>query len=170
MTDERQIRADLSQCLGRLWRFGVVLSLQCDVADDLVEATCVRALERAPLFIGGNRLDCWLFSILHSIWHTEISPYRFRMGQATINARQTKSSIRDENIEIHVMDNPVLRQVTTLPEEYRATVFLAYVEDMSYREVADVLAVPIGTVTSCLACARIMLAENAEVSKAPGLV
>lgn len=149
MTDEREIRADLSQCLDRLWRFGMVLSFRSDVALALVEATCVRALERAPVFTSSSRLDYWLFSILHSIW-------------------QTKASIRDENSEMHVMDNAVLRQVTALPEEYRAAVFLAYVEDMSYLEVAEVLAVPISTVMSRLAGARIMLAENAEIAKAPG--
>lgn len=149
MTDEREIRADLSQCLGRLWRFGMILSFRSDVALTLVEATCVLALERAPLFISSSRLDHWLFSTLHSIW-------------------QTKATIRDENSEMHVMDNAVLRQVTALPEEYRAAVFLAYVEDMSYLEVAEVLVVPMSTVTSRLAAARIMLAENADIAKAPG--
>ena len=149
MTDEREIRADLSQCLGRLWRFGMILSFRSDVALALVEATCVHALEHAPLLIGSSRLDCWLFSTLHSIW-------------------QTKVTIRDENSEMRVMDNAVLRRVTALPDEYRAAVFLAYVEDMSYPEVAEVLVVPISTVISRLAAARIMLAESADITKAPG--
>ena len=148
MTEEREIRADLSRCLGRLWRFGMILSFRSDVALALVEATCVRALERAPLLISSSRLDYWLFSTLYSIW-------------------QTKLTIRDENSEMRVMDDAVLRRVTALPDEYRAAVFLAYVEDMSYPEVAEVLVVPISTVISRLAAARIMLAESADIAKAP---
>ncbi|MDR6636155.1 RNA polymerase sigma-70 factor (ECF subfamily) [Phyllobacterium sp. 1468] len=150
MTDEREIREDLSQCLGRLWRFGMILSFRSDVTLALVEATCVRALERAPLLIRSSRLDCWLFSTLHSIW-------------------QTKVTIRDENSEMRFIDNAVLQRVSALPDEYRAAVFLAYVEHMSYAEVAKVLVIPISTVVSRLAAARIMLAESADVAKASGL-
>jgi RNA polymerase sigma-70 factor (ECF subfamily) len=141
MTDEGQIRADLSRCLSRLWRFGLVLSLQSDIASALVEATCVCALEREPLRTSCHRFDYCLFSILHSIW-------------------QTKASVLGTNSEMHVTGNAVLRRVTALPQEYRATVFLAYVEHISYSDVANVLAVPVSTVTRRLTCARIMLAEK----------
>ncbi|NKF32096.1 RNA polymerase sigma factor, partial [Pseudomonas sp. BGM005] len=66
------IRSGLTENLARLWRYGLVLSHQRDVADDLVQATCLRALERADQFVPGTRLDRWLFSILHSIWLNEI--------------------------------------------------------------------------------------------------
>jgi RNA polymerase sigma-70 factor (ECF subfamily) len=61
-----------------------------------------------------------------------------------------------------VLANQVLRQVNALPEEQRTTVFLAYVEGLSYREVAEVLQIPIGTVMSRLANARAKLAESAD--------
>lgn len=53
----------------------------------------------------------------------------------------------------------VIRRVDALPEAQRETVYLAYVEGLSYREVAEVLQVPIGTVMSRLAAARVKLAE-----------
>ncbi len=58
------------------------------------------------------------------------------------------------------MANEVLRRVEALPEAQRATVFLAYVEGMSYREVAEILEIPIGTVMSRLAAARAKLAPK----------
>ena len=89
IASEADIRSGLTENLARLWRYGLVLSHQRDVADDLVQATCVRALERADQFIPGTRLDRWLFSILHSIWLNEIRSRRVRQGQGFVDARET---------------------------------------------------------------------------------
>jgi RNA polymerase sigma-70 factor (ECF subfamily) len=161
IASEHEIRASLSQHLARLWRYGVVLSRQRDVADDLVQATCVRALERAAQFTSGTRLDRWLFSILHSIWLNEVRSRRIRMGNGFVDADVTLTFDGEQETERHVLANQVLRQVNDLPEAQRTAVFLAYVEGLSYREIADVLDVPIGTVMSRLASARAKLAENA---------
>ena len=64
----RDVRLGLESHLARLWRYAVVLSSSRDVADDLVQATCLRAIERADQFAPGTRLDHWLFAILRSIW------------------------------------------------------------------------------------------------------
>ncbi|WP_425373969.1 RNA polymerase sigma factor [Phyllobacterium bourgognense] len=162
IASEHEIRASLAQYLGRLWRYGIVLSRQRDVADDLVQATCVRALERASQFMSGTRLDRWLFSIMHSIWLNEIRSRRIRMGNGFVDADVTLSFDGEHETETHVMANQVLRQVNELPEAQRTAVFLAYVEGLSYREVAEVLDVPIGTVMSRLATARARLAEHAD--------
>jgi RNA polymerase sigma-70 factor (ECF subfamily) len=58
------------------------------------------------------------------------------------------------------MANQVLRLVNALPDAQRAAVFLAYVEGLSYKEVAGILDIPIGTVMSRLAAARAKLAGN----------
>ncbi|MDR6635048.1 RNA polymerase sigma-70 factor (ECF subfamily) [Phyllobacterium sp. 1468] len=162
IASEHEIRASLAQYLGRLWRYGIVLSRQRDVADDLVQATCVRALERASQFTSGTRLDRWLFSIMHSIWLNEVRSRRIRMGNGFVDADLTLSFDGEHETETHVTANQVLRQVNELPEAQRTAVFLAYVEGLSYREVAEVLDVPIGTVMSRLATARAKLAEHAD--------
>src|SRR5271165_5781471 len=64
----REVRAGLEPCLARLWRYALTLSRASDVAKDLVQATCLRAIERADQFASGTRLDRWLFAILRSIW------------------------------------------------------------------------------------------------------
>jgi RNA polymerase sigma-70 factor (ECF subfamily) len=150
----------LSQHLKRLWRYAVVLSRQRDVADDLVQATCVRALERAAQYNSGTRLDRWLFSILHSIWLNEVRSRRVRMGQGFVDADETLVFDGAQQTETHLMASQVMSKVQALPEAQRSTVFLAYVEGLSYREVAAVLDVPIGTVMSRLAAARAKLSEE----------
>lgn len=160
IASEEHIRAGLSQHLTRLWRYGVVLSRQRDVADDLVQATCVRALERAAQFTPGTRLDRWLFAILHSIWLNEVRSRRVRMGQGFVDAGESLVFDGAQETETHILAGQVLRRVQALPEAQRTVVFLAYVEGLSYREVAEILEVPIGTVMSRLAAARAKLAEG----------
>ncbi|MBY3128753.1 RNA polymerase sigma factor [Rhizobium laguerreae] len=159
IASEADIRSGLTENLARLWRYGLVLSHQRDVADDLVQATCLRALERADQFAPGTRLDRWLFSILHSIWLNEIRSRRVRQGQGFVDAGETLTFDGAHDTETHVMAGQVLKQVNALPEAQRAVVFLAYVEGLSYREVAGILDIPIGTVMSRLAAARAKLSD-----------
>jgi RNA polymerase sigma-70 factor (ECF subfamily) len=160
IASEEDIRTGLSQHLTRLWRYGLVLSRQRDVADDLVQATCVRALERAAQFAVGTRLDRWLFAILHSIWLNEVRSRRVRMGQGFVDADETLVFDGAQETETHILAGQVLQRVQALPEAQRTAVFLAYVEGLSYREVAEILDVPIGTVMSRLAAARAKLADG----------
>jgi RNA polymerase sigma-70 factor (ECF subfamily) len=157
-----EVQSGLGAHLQRLWRYGMVLSSSSDVAEDLVQATCVRALERARQFEPGTRLDRWLFSILHSIWLNDVRSRRIRMGQGFVDAETALVTDGLAAAENQVMANEVLRRVEALPEAQRATVFLAYVEGMSYREVAEILEIPIGTVMSRLAAARAKLAPKGD--------
>ena len=156
-----EVRAGLPAHLARLWRYGLVLSRRGDIAEDLVQATCLRALERSVQFVPGTRLDRWLFSILHSIWLNEVRAGAVRAGRGFVDAETALVDDGARTIEAHVMAGQVLRQVEALPEAQRATVFLCYVEGMAYREVAEILAIPIGTVMSRLAAARAKIAESA---------
>ncbi|WP_271899248.1 RNA polymerase sigma factor [Candidatus Phyllobacterium onerii] len=156
--NERQMRADLSYYLGQLWRFGIVLSCDNLVAEKLVEQTCMRALEREPVLFCTNRMDCWLFSILHSVWYNSHRFHTFRTGQHNDNLRVRVATRYGGPHESE--GAALVAQVMELPDAYRATVFLAYVEEMSYREVSQVLALSVDTVTNSLAAARILLAET----------
>ena len=148
----------------RLWRYGLVLSRQKHVADDLVQATCVRALERAGQFMVGTRLDRWLLTIMHSIWLNELRSQRVRQGQGFVDAEQELSFDGETLAQDQVLAAQVIRRVNALPEAQRETVFLAYVEGLSYKEIAEVLHIPVGTVMSRLAAARLKLAETAHSS------
>ncbi|PWC39420.1 RNA polymerase sigma factor [Azospirillum sp. TSO35-2] len=159
IASEAEVRQGLSANLARLWRYGLVLSRQRDVADDLVQQTCLRALERHAQFKPGSRLDNWLFAILNSIWLNEVRSRRVRLGQGFVEAETILEIDGAQAAESRVMANQLLRRVNDLPEAQRTAVFLAYVEELSYREVATILDIPIGTVMSRLAAARAKLAQ-----------
>lgn len=167
IASEAVVRHGLSANLARLWRYGFVLSRQRDVANDLVQQTCLRALERHAQFQTGSDLGHWLFSILNSIWLNEVRARRVRAGLGIVDAETNLTFDGAREAETRVMTNQLLRRVHELPEAQRVAVFLAYVEGLSYREVAAILDVPIGTVMSRLAAARVKLASAMDEGRAP---
>jgi RNA polymerase sigma-70 factor (ECF subfamily) len=167
--NSRSVVADgLPAELNRLWRYALVLSGNRDTAEELVQASCVRALERAHQFTPGTRLDRWVFSILHSIWLNEVRARKVRLGQGLVDADAVLVFDGLKYTEANISARQVLREVQALPEAQRETVFLVYVEGMTYREAAELLTVPIGTIMSRLAAARAKLAGlNAEAGGPP---
>jgi RNA polymerase sigma-70 factor (ECF subfamily) len=154
-----EVRTGLEGCLARLWRYALVLSGARDAADDVVQATCLRAIERADQFVAGSKLDRWLFTILRSIWFNEIRARRIREGGGFVDAAEALSIDGAREIETNILAAEVLRAIGALPEAQRETVLLVYGEGYSYAEAAATLGVPIGTVMSRLAAARLTLAK-----------
>jgi RNA polymerase sigma-70 factor (ECF subfamily) len=155
----REVRAGLEPALARLWRYALVLSRARDVADDLVQATCLRAIERADQFVPGTRLDRWLFAILRSIWLNEIRSRRVREGGGFADAAEVLTTDGAREIEMNITTSAVLRAIDRLPEAQRETVLMVYGEGYSYAEAAAALGAPIGTIMSRLAAARATLAR-----------
>jgi RNA polymerase sigma-70 factor, ECF subfamily len=155
----REVRAGLEPCLPRLWRYALILSRETDAADDLVQATCVRAIERADQFFPGTRLDRWLFAILRSIWLNEIRSRRIREGGGFVDAEETLWTDGARQIESNILVAQVLKEIGRLPEAQREIILLVYAEGYSYAEAAGALGIPIGTVMSRLATARSALAN-----------
>ena len=153
------MRAGLEPSLARLWRYALVLSRARDAADDLVQATCLRAIERADQFVPGTRVDRWLFTILRSIWLNEIRSQRIREGGGFVDAADALTTDGASEIETNITANAVLRAIDLLPEAQRETVLLVYGEGYSYAEAAAALGVPIGTIMSRLAAGRAALAK-----------
>ena len=154
-----EVRAGLQSSLARLWRYALVLSKARDAADDLVQATCLRAIERADQFVPGTRVDRWLFAILRSIWLNEIRSRRIREGGGSVDAEDALISDGVHEIETNITASTVLRAIARLPEAQRETVLLVYAEGYSYAEAAAALGIPIGTVMSRLAAGRAALAK-----------
>ena len=155
--DHKDVKSGLPAHLARLWRYGLLLSGSRDTAQELVQATCLRALEKSHQFKPDTRLDCWLFAILGSIWKNELRAQRIRRGEGFVEAEQVLVFDGCKQIETNILARQVLEEVAALPEAQRDTVFLVYVEGLTYREAATVLDVPIGTVMSRLAAARATL-------------
>jgi RNA polymerase sigma-70 factor (ECF subfamily) len=154
----REVRAGLEPSLARLWRYALVLSRARDTADDLVQATCLRAIERADQFVPGTRVDRWLFAILRSIWLNEIRSRRIREGGGFVDA-DVLTTDGEREIEMNITAAAVLRAIDRLPEAQRETILLVYGEGYSYAEAAATLGIPIGTIMSRLAAGRAALAK-----------
>src|SRR5271167_301230 len=155
----REVRLGLEPCLARLWRYAVVLSSSRDAADDLVQATCVRAIERADQFAPGTRIDRWLFAILRSIWLNEIRARRVREGGGFVDAEDALTVDGAQAMEVNILTAEVLRAVGRLPEAQRETALMVYAEGYTYAEAATTLGVPIGTIMSRLATVRAALTK-----------
>ena len=155
----REVRGGLEPSLARLWRYALVLSRARDAADDLVQATCLRAIERADQFVPGTRIDRWLFAILRSIWLNEIRSQRIREGGGFVDAEDALTIDGAREIEMNITASAVLRAIDRLPEAQRETILLVYGEGYSYAEAAAALSVPIGTIMSRLAAGRAALAK-----------
>jgi RNA polymerase sigma factor (sigma-70 family) len=151
-----EVRAGLQSSLARLWRYALVLSKARDAADDLVQATCLRAIERADQFTPGTRIDRWLFAILRSIWLNEIRLRGIREGGGFVDAEDALISDAVHELETNIT---VLRAVSRLPEAQRETILLVYAEGYSYAEAATALGMPMGTIMSRLAAGRAALAK-----------
>ena len=152
-----EVQQGLPGLLKRLWRYGLVLSHDPHVAEELVQATCLRALEKCDQFQIGTSLDRWTFTILSSIWKNELRSRSVRMGEGTIDAELALVSDGAADIEMNIFASQVLKEVERLPEVQRTAVFLVYGEGLSYKEAAGVLEVPEGTIMSRLATARATL-------------
>jgi RNA polymerase sigma-70 factor, ECF subfamily len=147
--------------LPNLRRFALSLCRKADLADDLVQITAERALAARDRFDPATRMDAWLFRILRNAW----------IDQVRRTATQGQTVDVHEMPEAVVVDGPaqteailMLRRteaaMATLPDDQREVMMLVCVDELSYREAAEVIGVPIGTVMSRLARARLALAEK----------
>ena len=153
-------RAELVSLLPRLRRFAFGLTGDAHVADDLVQAGCLKAIERWHQWQPGTSLASWMFRILQTTWLDE---YRSRQRQQTDADSEALEAIAGEDgrrvVEAR-SDARVVRQVIAeLPEEQRVVLMMVTVDGLSYKETAEALDVPMGTVMSRLARARARLAD-----------
>src|SRR5262249_8225291 len=97
-----------------------------------------------------------------SIWINQLRAQKIRAGHGLIDAEEALVIEGAEQIETNIFAAQVFRQVQLLPEAQRETVFLVYVEGLTYQEAASVLNVPPGTIMSRLAAARLKLRNLQE--------
>jgi RNA polymerase sigma-70 factor, ECF subfamily len=154
-----RIRDELDQHLPALWRFALVLTRNRDAAQDLVQSTCLRALEKGGLFDQETRLDRWLMTMMMNIRRNEVRSVKVRTGAGLEDAETVLNFDGGAQIETNVFASEVLTAIGNLPEAQRETVLLVYLQGWSYAEAAETLGVPVGTIMSRLAAARGKLAE-----------
>jgi RNA polymerase sigma-70 factor (ECF subfamily) len=140
-------RDSVESMIPALRRYARALARDADIADDLVQDTLVRALRSERLFLGGD-LRSWLYTIL-----TNLNRNRRRsLARRPVHTELYDTSADASGTEAEGRD--ITRALAALVEEQRAVLLLVMLEGLSYREVAEIQGVPIGTVMSRLARAR----------------
>lgn len=160
-TQRVQISESLPSLLARLWRFGLVLSGDPSTAEDLVQETCLSALENSHQLEPGARLDRWTFAILNSIWRNGLRARRIREEHGFVSPAAAPSNDNGGMDEMAAAQQ-ALQEVQSLPEAQRAVILLVYVERLTYSEAAQVLGIALETVQSRLAAARATLGQLGE--------
>lgn len=160
-----EIRAGIGPLYPRLWRFCLVQTGRRDRADDLAQATCLRALEKHESYQAGTHLDRWLFTMAHRLWLNELRAQAVRQGTELVALEDTELPDTGVDAETNIFHREVFAKIGALPEGQRMVVLLVYGEGLTYREAADMLDIPIGTVMSRLAAARKRIATELSVTE-----
>jgi RNA polymerase sigma-70 factor, ECF subfamily len=150
-----QFKAELLALLPRLRRYALARSGNAAQADDMVQATCERAWRARDSLLPGARMDFWTFRIMKNLHIDEI---RSDSARGIDVGPEALEEIPDHQWARRVEGRLTLEQVShamqQMPEYMRDVLALVPIEGLSYREAAEVLGVPVGTVMSRLARAR----------------
>ena len=148
----------LAALLPRLRRFAHALSRNSADADDLTQAAIERALRSRDQWQPGTRLDSWSYRIMRNLW----------IDRGRVQSRRTARELPEEE-GLSVGEDPrdamaaavdlkrIMQAMARLPDEQREVVALILVEGFGYREVSEMLGLPIGTVSSRLVRGRTAL-------------
>src|SRR3954447_9532260 len=148
----------LAALLPRLRRFAHALSRDAADADDLTQATVERALRSKAQWEPGTRLDSWAYRIMRNLW-IDTARSRSRKEKVEAPAEEGEQLGEDPTGAIHASIElaRVMTAMERLPDEQREVVALILIEGFGYRETAEMLGLPIGTVSSRLGRGRTAL-------------
>ncbi|GJI91690.1 MULTISPECIES: RNA polymerase sigma factor [Duganella] len=151
------INNEIAALLPRLRRFARSIVYNRDDADDLVQIAVERGLGRSAQWEPGTRLDSWMFRIMKNAWIDEV---RSRMRRDTLFApEEAGEHVGDGFAEAQQQRMAIEKAVSMLSDEHRMVIALVLVDGLPYKEAAEVLEIPMGTLTSRLVRARAALQE-----------
>ena len=148
----QNIHGQIVELLPRLRRFARNLTRNNHDADDMVQIALERALARLDQWRRDARLDSWMFRIVRNAWIDEVRSRarRDRIFLPEESGNDVGVDAMDEQVTLLSVQAAMLR----LPEEQRLAVSLVLIEGLPYKDAAEVLEIPIGTLTSRLARGR----------------
>lgn len=158
--DSDVFRQALIDALPRLKRFAIVCCQNEDDADDLVQMTVERGLTRWQQWSGRGEVCFWLFRILRNLW-LDGGRKRVKMPSVELQPEHwVTSSTATESLSEF---SEIADLVANMPIGQREVILLVCVEGYSYKQAAELLEIPIGTLMSRLARGRASLLDRTEV-------
>lgn len=155
-----QFKLEMIELLPRLRRFGMSLTRSEPDTDDLLQDVCSQALQKWRMYDPSQPLDRWLFRMTRNLWIDEVRKRKVRMGEGQIPAEEA-SELRSENeADDALMAKQVRQSVTDLDRDLSQPLLLVCAEGYSYKETAELLGIPIGTVMSRIHRARKLLVSR----------
>ncbi|MBI3562364.1 MAG: RNA polymerase sigma factor [Gammaproteobacteria bacterium] len=151
--------------MANLRRYAIALLRDRSLADDLVQDTLERAINKYSLFRQGSDVRAWLFTIMHNIFVNQLSRSRAWLS----NIPPPETSAADGMAEEMLVARDFMQALHNLTAEQRAVILLVGLEQLSYEQTAQVLALPVGTVMSRLGRARERLRQLMEGDTGPSL-
>lgn len=163
--DEDEFSAAALDLLDSLYGAALRLTRNADTAQDLVQDTYLKAIRARARFEAGTNLKAWLYTILHNTWRnrrrdgarSKVDFDSEAVEQAAEGTGLGPATAVDspETLLLRAtLDADLQAALDALPETYREVVWLRDVDELSYQEIATVVAVPIGTVMSRLSRGR----------------
>lgn len=158
--------------LNALYNYARSISHSQQDAEDLVQETFMRAYRYFHQYTPGTNCKAWLFTILRNLYNTKYKKYKKTPDQVHYEAEeQIYEQIVNEDLSAvvknpeekffeNILPDEIVNEIEDLPEKYRSCIVLSDIEDFSYKEVADILDIPIGTVMSRLHRGRNILKKK----------
>ncbi len=142
---------EMTRTIPQLRRYARALVNNVETADDLVQDCLERACSRKKMWDESKPIRPWLFTILHNIYANEAR--RFHRTPVLVSIEQIdEAAISSKGIDVSLKD--LRKGLDMLSEEHRNILLLVGLEQLSYKETAEVLDIPVGTVMSRLTRAR----------------
>ncbi|WP_028032401.1 sigma-70 family RNA polymerase sigma factor [Chelativorans sp. J32] len=155
-----QILDEIEECVPALRRYARALTHNPDLADDLVQDCLERAIRKRALWRPSGSVRSWMFRILLNVYRNDLRRRR-RAPDLPLDTLQTDPpSLDTQSGRLALAETAQAMQA--LPVEQREVLLLVAVEEMSYAEAAEVLAIPLGTLMSRLGRARATLRRMTE--------
>ena len=163
MADRAQFEELAMPLLPPLYNYALWLTKNATEAEDLVQETFLKGMRGFDSFATGTNFRAWMYRILRNTFLTSRTGLR---AAPHLSVDDVDDLVQDETAETtliaRVDASAVRRAIDDLPLTFREVLLLCDVEEMSYREIAETLSIPIGTVTSRLMRARRKVREALE--------
>jgi len=169
---DRIFREEALPHLNALYNYARSISYSQEDAEDLVQDTYMRAYRFFHQYTPGSNCKAWLFTILRNLYNTRYKKYKKKPDKVHYEDTdevynfmvegEWTSEIGDPESEFfdNILPKRIVEAIEELPEEFKSTLILADLEDFSYKEIAEILDCPLGTVMSRLHRARNILKKK----------